>query len=134
MLPIADSTIESPWDTFEQAKSSFDQIIPFQTTKDDLTRLSITPLETPNVRILSYLDIISKFMPNASITKQDIDDGLLNCIKSKHSCQAYEVTAQEIVSKRYGNVVLDVFRFNRKTHKTGWNFKNLSYVNHTVLS
>ena len=133
MLPESKKSFKSPWDTFEQAKASFDLITPLETTRDDLAKLNFTPDKTPNIKILSYLEIIDRFMPNSSITKDDIDQGLLECITAKNTCQAYEVTLTKTHNERYGNFFLDIFKFKRKTRKTGWNFKALIVLNTNVV-
>jgi hypothetical protein len=133
MLPKSKNSVESPWDTFEQVKASFDKIIPFQTTNDELSELNFTPDKTPNMKILSYLDVISRFMPTPSISKEDIDEGLLNCIKAQSICQAYELSLQKIHNERYGNLFLDMFRFKQTNRKTGWNFKALIVLNDNTV-
>jgi hypothetical protein len=133
LLPEARSHVESPWESFEYAKKSFDAIKPYTTTTSDLTTLGFTPFVTPNIKILSYLDIINRFMPNASITKEDIDKELLQCIGAKDTCHAYEISLHKVKSKRYGNVFLDLFRFKRKSHKLGWNFWALIVLKHDLV-
>lgn len=133
MLPEYRSTVESPWETFEQAKESFDKISPYNTTTGELANLGFAPFVTPNVKILSYLDIIDRFMPNASITKADIDKGILQCIEAKDTCQAYEIKLHKLRDERYGNVFLDLFRFKRKSHKYGWNFWALIVIRNEVV-
>ncbi|MGV1100203.1 hypothetical protein ACUUL3_12460 [Thiovibrio sp. JS02] len=125
MLPVAKSTDNSQWDTFDQVKSSFDRITPFETTLDELQALGFDPYRTPNMQILNYLAIIEKFMPNTNITKQDLDNGLRGCIDAKTACIAYELKLQKIKSKRQGNVLLDMLRFKREAHQTGWRFSAL---------
>lgn len=133
MLPVAKSDIDSPWETFEQAKTAFDKIIPYETTREQLESLYFDPFKTPNIEILTYLDIIQRFMPNSSITKEDIDEGLQACIAAKNNCQGYEVTLYKIKSQRYGSVFLDLLRFKRKAHQTGWKFSALVVVRNNVV-
>jgi len=64
-------------------------------------------------------------MPNTNITKDDLDDGLRNCIEAKDSCLAYEIKLHKIRSKREGNLMLDLFRFRREARQTGWRFSAL---------
>lgn len=40
-------------------------------------------------------------------------------------CLGYQLILGKIVSRRHGNVFLDLFRFRRKTHKTGRRFTSL---------
>lgn len=122
MLPMAKTTDESRWESFEQVKASFDLITPFTSTKTDLQKLGFDPYQTSNIQILNYLAIIQKFMPNTNITMADLPPGLQGCIEAKDSCVAYELKAQNIRSQRQGNVFLDLLRFKRQAHQTGWRF------------
>lgn len=122
MLPVAKSKDESRWESFEQVKASFDLIAPFATTKTDLQQLGFDPYQTSNIQILNYLAIIQKFMPNTNITMADLPPGLQGCIEAKNSCVAYELKVQNIQSQRQGNVFLDLLRFKRQAHQTGWRF------------
>jgi len=122
LLPMAKSTDESPWDSFAQAKESFDRIVPFETSRNDLRQLGFDPYQTANITILNYLAIIEKFMPNQNITKEDLDLGLRDCIEAKTACTAYELKLQNLKSKREGNLFLDLFHFRRQAHQSGWRF------------
>lgn len=122
MLPVAKTKDESRWDSFEQVKASFDLIIPLATTKGDLQKLGFDPYQTSNIQILNYLAIIKKFMPNASITMADLPPALRGCVEAKDSCVAYDLKIQDIKSQRQGNLFLDLLRFKRRSHQTGWRF------------
>ena len=122
LLPVAKTTAESPWDSFDQIKSAFDMIIPLETTKADLRKLGFDPHQTANMQILNYLAIIQKFMPNTNITMADLPPGLRSCLEAKDSCVAYELKIENMKSKRHGNLLLDLLRFKRQAHQTGWRF------------
>ncbi len=122
MLPVAKSHQESPWHSFDQAKTLFDQIVPYQTTRAELQALQIDPIRTPNIQILSYPDIVQLFFPNSSIKLADLDQGLRDCVAASENCQALQINLQRIVAERHGNVLLDLFRFKRQVHQTGWHF------------
>ena len=122
LLPSVKQTVKSPWQSFEDAKKSFDKIMPHQSTVEDLKRLGFDPFETPNVKLVTYLELIQRFMPNQSITFADLDPGIRTCLQAREACQGYEVTPQITNSKRYGNVVLDLLNFRRKTITLGWRF------------
>lgn len=133
-LPVAKSRHESPWESFDQAKAVFDRIIPYQTTRDDLKALRIDPLATPNIRILSYVEIIQMFMPNSSITIANLEQGLRECVEASSKCQALQINLQHITSERHGNLFLDLFRFKRQAHQTGWQFGAVVVlINDTVV-
>jgi len=122
------------WQNFEQAQSAYDRVVPHKTTITELKTMGFDPHQTPNVKILTYLDIIQRFIPNASITLNDLQEDVRACIESKDCCHAYELDLEMTDSKRYGNLVLDMFGFNRKTKTTGWTFKALIIVKDDVVA
>lgn len=125
LLPSAKQTTVSPWNSFEEAKEAFDKITPHETRADEMRALGFDPFTTPNIRILTYVDIMNRFLPNPSIKKEDLDEGIQSCIDAKANCKAYEFFPQILKSKRYGNVLLDLFNFRRKTIESGWRFQAL---------
>jgi hypothetical protein len=134
LLPSAKRTTRSPWHSFADAKVSFDKIIPFQTTAEEMRTLGFDPFSTPNIKILTYVDIMNLFLPNPSINMEDLDEGIRSCIKAKSTCTAYEFDPQNLRSERHGNVLLDLFNFRRKTIESGWRFEALIVlVNDTVV-
>ncbi len=124
----------TPWDNFDAAQTAYDKVIPHKTTINELKSLGFDPLTTPNIKILTYLDLIQRFIPNSSITIQDLQPDVRDCIESKDCCHAYEMDLDLTDSKRYGNLALDVFGFNRKTRTTGWRFKALVIVKDDVVA
>jgi len=122
MLPVAKSRDESPWEHFENAKEAFEQIVPGKTTRSELDQLRFTPETSPNVHILTYLDLIKVFMPNTAIRLEDLDPGVRECITASADCHAYRIEIEKLRSERYGNVFLDLLRFKRQEHRTGWRF------------
>jgi len=135
LLPSAKvETKTYTWETFDEAKTAFEEIIPEKTTKEDLQEIGYELGSTPNLTILNHLDIIRLFMVNPSIKKEDLAPGIQSCIDAKTNCSAYELNLKNISSNRYGNVLLDLFNFKRKTKETGWKFNALIVmVNGTVV-
>lgn len=95
--------------------------------------MGFDPYTVPNVRILTYLDIIERFLPNASVTKEDLHQAIRACLDNKDGCSAYELNLAVEKKERYGNVAADVFGFKRKTKITGWNFKALIVMQNNVV-
>ncbi len=122
-LPSARETVQSPWQDFNDVKASFDQIIPYQTNAQELKAMGFDPFTTPNMQMINYLDITQRFMPNQSIKKEDLDQGLQHCLNERDRCHAYEVNLRQMKQDRYGNVFFDLFNFRRKNKLTGWEFK-----------
>ncbi|WP_438957827.1 hypothetical protein [Porticoccus sp.] len=132
-LPKGGAKTKSQWNSFEEAKASYDSIILNETTTDDLQDLGFDPYSAPNVRILSYLDIIQKFSPNSSVTNDDLPPSVRTCLKSREKCLAYEATPSVSNSKRVGNVVLDLLKFKRERIRNGWNFNALIVIDHNTV-
>ena len=124
----------TPWQNFDEAQAAYDKVVPHQTTIVELKTMGFDPLTTPNVKILTYLDLIQRFLPNNSITLEDLQPDVRACIESKDCCHAYEMDLDLTDSKRYGNLVLDVFGFNRKTKTSGWTFKALIIVKDDIVA
>ena len=122
LLPRGESTTESPWHSFEEAKAMFETITPYQTKTDQLKSLGIDPFVNPNVTILTYSDILRRFVPNIIARPDDLDGGIRDCIAAMELCRGYEVDHKQTKRKRYGNFWLDFFNFKRKTEVSGWRF------------
>ena len=133
LLPTVEQTTESRWKSYEEARQSFDNIQPGKTTSGELKELGFDPFENPNIKLLNYLDITRIFIPNESIRMADLHPDIRKCLKAKTACQGYEISPKITNSKRYGNVVLDVFNFRRKTRTTGWKFEGLIILNEELV-
>ena len=132
-LPKGEMKTKSPWNTFEEAKASYDNIILNSTTTADLQELGFDPYNTPNVRILSYLDILQRFNPNNSVKTEDLPPTVRGCLASREACLAYEATPSFSSSERVGNVMLDLLKFKRERVVTGWSFNALIVIDHNVV-
>ena len=112
--------------------TAYQKIQLHQTTTEDLRELGFDPYSTPNVKILSYLDLIQRFMPNNSIRPEDLDESLQACLRLREACLAYEAYPQHIHRKRMGSVLMDLLRFSRHTIETGWRFKAIIVIQENV--
>ena len=132
-LPKGEATTKSQWDTFDQAKASYDSIIPFETVTSDLKELGFDPYSAPNVKILSYLDIIRKFNPNNSVRPEDLPPSVRACVAVREDCLAYEASPGVNKSQRVGNVFMDLLKFKRDRKETGWSFNALIVIDHNMV-
>ncbi|MBC8317667.1 MAG: hypothetical protein H8E41_07150 [Desulfobulbaceae bacterium] len=133
MLPVAKSRTESPWHNFDQAKAALDKVVPYQSTRDDLVTLSLDPFQNTNIEVLTYLDLVEVFMPNASFRKEDLVEGVRNCLDVQEKCYGYRIAVTNMESRRFGSVFLDLFNFKRKSHKTGWKFNALLVLQEDIV-
>jgi hypothetical protein len=134
LFPAESKTTRTPWQDFDEAQAAFDKITPHKTSVEDLKALGFDPSTTPNIKILTYLDLISRFIPNQSITLADLQPDVRACIESKDCCHAYELELDINRSKRFGNLALDVFGFKKNTRITGWSFKALVIVKDDMVA
>lgn len=132
-LPRTEDTTRTRWDHFDQALKDYNKIIPYETTTEELKKLGYDPYTQPNISVLSYLDIMARFMPNQSITLDDLDPGVSFCLRAKNKCMAYEASPQRLKTKRVGNALMDLMTFKRKTISTGWSFNSLIVINDGIV-
>jgi len=124
LLPSGGTVKKSPWKVFDEAKSSFDQIVINETTNDELVQLGFDPHSTPNITILSYLDVSKMF--NYELDRDEYyHEGVNLCVKARESCKAYDVSIEDISKKRVGNFWLDLLVMKREEQTTGWRFRAL---------
>lgn len=121
LLPSAKDETVTSWQLFEQAKQAYDKIN-LGNSRADLKDLGFDVVNSPNVQVLSYLDVATKVQ---SIPKTELDTGLQECLLKPNQCQAYVIDLRNIKSKRVGNFWADFFNFRRKTDATGWRFNAL---------
>jgi len=131
-LPRTEDVTKSPWKGFKQAMSAYDKIILNQTTVEELRNLGFDPYSTPNVKILSYLDIIRKFMPTNSVKLEQLPSSVRKCLAKQEACIAYEAHPGIIKRKRVGSVFNDLLGFKRKTIETGWRFDALIVLDNGI--
>lgn len=125
LLPRESRVQESPWSCFAEAKAAYDNVEIDVTTESQLKELGIDPFVTPNVEILTYLDIQERFLPNAAVKFADLDMGVQRCIAARELCLGYRVAPGSRQEQRHGNVILDLLQFHQQTSIEGWRFEGL---------
>src|ERR1041385_2603326 len=98
------SKSESRWHSYEEVQADFDKVVPQSTTTNNLRELGFHPLVSPNVKILTYVDIMQIFMPNPGITKEDLDPAVRGCIEAKERSHAYQVNLRDVHTQRHGKL------------------------------
>jgi len=134
LFPVEDNRPQNAWQSYEQALAAFDKIRPHQTTVSDLRTLGFDPTNSPNVKVLTYLDVISQFLPNQSVTKADLPPDVRYCLEARDGCRGFELIIESTNRKRYGNLPMDVLGFKKKTRVTGWNFRALLIVQNDIVT
>jgi hypothetical protein len=139
LLPSQTEAGTSSFDTYGAVRSAFEQIALKQSSVGDLSGLGFDAQHTPNVAVLSYLEIVEKFMPNSSMAFDRLDPAVQDCIMARDACQGYVFKLQHHESQRSGSLFLDIFGFRHTTTETGWNAQVLvlvqnGKVTHKLLS
>jgi hypothetical protein len=109
-------------------KAAFDRIEPGRSSVADLRATGFDPHAGRNVKVLTYLDVMNRFMPNNSIRVADLPAPVQEFLAAQDRALGYELEVASTRSQRFGNLCLDILGFNRKSHETGWNFKALFLV------
>lgn len=133
-LPKGSSTIRSRWQSYEEARDAIEALQPYKTTRQDLRDAGIDPFKTPGITVLTYSDLVQRFAVGSAVRPEDLDRGLLECLRSGKACSAYSIQQKELKKDRTGNFVLDSLAFYRVTDSVGWSFNALIIiVNDTVV-
>ena len=133
LLPDSKNVTESPWKSFDEAKQAFERITPYQTKVDDLKKLGFDPFVNPNITLLTYSDVLRRFVPSPVIREEELDGGIRDCILAKDACRAYEIDHSQIKRERYGNFWTDFLNFRRKVDVTGWRFNALIVLKNDLV-
>jgi len=108
-------------------------LIPGETTEIDLNALKLDPRSNPNIAILNYSEVLMRFVPHASISVNDLDGGVRECLSAKVLCKGFAISQSSVHRNRNGNFVADVLGFSKSTHITGWKFHGLLLIKEGVV-
>lgn len=133
VLPSTVETIETPFQTYKSAEDAFNQVKPFVTTTRELKSRGFDPYSTPNIKVLNYLDLLPRFLPQQSMKADDLDPAVQACLSTREQCQGWLAEPSISSKDRTGNVALDVLGFERETTATGWKASMLLLVQHGVV-
>lgn len=126
LLPTSHAEIQSPWRSFEEAKSAIDSLSPGLSRTGDLRALGIDPYTSPNVQILTFSDIALRFP--VSIGNNHLDKGLRDCLEAGKECTGYYLNVREVKRDRIGGFWADTLGFKRVVEVTGWSFNALLLI------
>lgn len=136
LLPKSKETSGAPgvgWQSYRDAQRTFDGIVPGKTTAAELAALQLDPRVNPNVTVLPRYELRSRFVVNQTITPDDLDEGVRECLDAREQCRVLEVNQSATQKKRTGNAVLDMAKVYRETHTSGWRFTGLLLVKDGVV-
>jgi hypothetical protein len=124
LLPRSQAEVNSPWHSYEEARAAIERIVPGKTSAAELSAMGVDPGTTPNVRVLSYSDILLRF-PMGTGAPQGLDEGLRQCLAAGKACSGYFIDVRDVNRDRVGDFWLDMLRFKREVEISGWNFNAL---------
>lgn len=138
LLPTQGIYTESSFQTYNQVEVVVNKIKIGKTKYSDLVKLGLDLDKIPNVKRLTYLDVMKKFnldSPSRYTIFNDIElpTGVIKTLEARELGRTYEINLERIKNKREGSLILDMLNFRKNTHMTGWNISVLILiVNDTV--
>ena len=133
VLPSTVEKTESPFQTYTSAEDAYAQVRPFVTTAKELKVRGFDPYTTPNIKVLNYLDLVPRFLPQQSMKMDDLDPAVQACLTARERCAGWLAEPSISSKDRTGNVALDVLGFERETTSTGWKASMLLLVQDGVV-
>ncbi len=139
LLPSQSEIGDTAFDSYGSVRHAFDKIALRQSSVSDLSTLGFDSQHTPNVAVLSYLEIVERFMPNSSMAFDKLDPAVQDCIMARTSCEGFVFKVEHHEFQRSGSLFLDLFGFEHLTTETGWTAEVLvlvqdGHVTHKILS
>ena len=124
-LPTTGVYTQSSWETYTEVENNVETIVLGKTTNDDLIRMGFDLEQMPNVKRLTYLDVMTKFKLDSPtrftlFNKIELPPGVLKTLAAREKGRSYELNLESIVNKREGSVFMDVLGFRKIVHTTGW--------------
>tara|TARA_Y100000310_G_scaffold194590_1_gene194574 strand:+ start:1091 stop:1672 length:582 start_codon:yes stop_codon:yes gene_type:complete len=127
-LPSKSVNTQTQWKSYEELQSVVKGIKRGHTL-EDVKRLGLDVNTTPNVQLLTYLDIAKRFgligLKDKSVT---IPDGVKRLMDAAEKGKGYELNVQATEHNRVGSFWADFFQFRKNTHTTGWQLSVLLIV------
>jgi len=126
LLPSAQEGTTIPWSSYNQMEQVINKIIPNKTTREDLRKLGIDFKSTPNLKTLTYLDVMERFKLDSTLFNSiKLPPGIEDALNQHEKCKAYELVISQTSKKRIGSFWKDMLSFKQVTHSTGWSFSAL---------
>ena len=133
LLPTQGVYTESSFETYTQVEGVVEKIIIGKTKYSDLVKMGLDLENIPNVKRLTYLDVMSKFKLDSPsrytlFNKIELPTGVLKMLSARENGMAYEINLERIKNQREGSVVLDMLNFRKNVHITGWKISVLILI------
>lgn len=133
LLPTQGVYTESSFETYTQVEGVVENIEIGKTKYSDLVKLGLDLENIPNVKRLTYLDVMSKFKLDSPsrytlFNKIELPSGVLKTLAAREDGFAYEINLERIKNQREGSVILDILNFRKNVHTTGWKISVLILI------
>lgn len=126
LLPSGENKAIGKWRTYQQAEAVFTKIVPHKTTTNDLKVLGLDFRTTPNLKKLTYLDVMVRFNLDSSVFMEiKLPPGVKGALNKHNRCIGYELSLKSNSNKRTGGFWKDILGFQQITRTTGWRFTGL---------
>lgn len=125
MLPRSQTQTQDGWQSFDEARSAIENILPGRSTREELSAAGLDPYENPAVTLLSFSDVVQRFAVGAALKAEELDEGIRSCLRAGKACTGYSVAVQKRESRRTGGFWADFLNFKREVDVTGWTFNAL---------
>lgn len=119
-MPRSSFVTKSPWKSYSEVVCAYDKVVSNRSTVIEIRKLGFDIYSTPNLKILSYVDIA---LATQTLKKEEVSNGIVACLRAQSMCNGYVFEPQVVNSNRYGNFWMDTFKFKRKTKESGWKYK-----------
>ena len=120
VLPHDSEITSVKFDSYGQVMTAYDRIDPGKTRMKDLTGTGFDPVATPNIEVLSQMDIAQRFLPADGITLANLPPAVRSCLEAQYRCTGYVYRLQQMHKQRDGGVVPDLLGIERDSVNTGW--------------
>ena len=133
MLPSTGVYTQSTFETYTEVEGVVNNIVVGQTKYSDLVRMGLDLENIPNVKRLTYLDVMSKFKLDSPsrftlFNKIELPAGVLKTLAAREQGLAYEINLERLKNQREGSVFMDMLNFRKEIHTTGWQISVLILI------
>ena len=133
LLPTQGVYTESSFETYTQVEGVVDKIVVGETKYSDLVNMGLDLENIPNVKRLTYLDVMTKFKLDSPsrytlFNKIELPVGVLKMLAAKEDGLAYEINLERLKNQREGSVFLDMLNFRKNIHTTDWQISVLILI------
>ena len=133
LLPTQQIYTETTYKSYAEVEDIVNKIEVGKTTYIDLVKIGLDLENIPNVKKLTYLDIMEKFKLDSPsrytlFNKIELPLGVLKTLAARENGLAYEINLEKIKNQREGSVILDALNFRKNVHTTGWKISVLILI------